>query len=436
MTSRLIQQAIQDVIPSQDKPYPPQLISYATTLSLTSTQKSKFLQGGYEFAKYHLSVYAAVVQLKERLNLPDPTTDKIPIPPKQVNNIVNSFLQLIIDPASNPTTPRKRRMTPSLTPSTRSSKKRNVNTQLATPESTPTKPKVVQSLKDADETSLKSANNVNDVTKKLLDLADAENSEDVIDEDDIFDSQEEFDYGSEEDPDEISDQEYTEPGIKIHTPRASPARRVGRPRKVIEDADSQSPADSTPKKRGRPRKHPLPEETGIALKGNSALIDVQIESTKKPMTLKQLETFCRRLDIPLATIQNIILSFNEFRNRIKNEWALLCGLVAVAYTRLYHSECNSEIGVKKSFYDNLHELQNGGLRKQDLGYWVGVVERLVSSKQWVRNLEMVSGNPEKWMELPTIGDMVSASVRYTSHAYLKMFEDWKMAFCAEFEIKL
>lgn len=123
MSTAFIKNAIRDVVPTLEEPYPEELIEYANSLYALSKIRQA-LNPKYEVARYHLCCYLTVEKLCGRLNLPDPVDDKIPIPNRKVRSAIVDFKRgLTVNSATPPQTPRKRR-------------RRRAEHQLLTPPST------------------------------------------------------------------------------------------------------------------------------------------------------------------------------------------------------------------------------------------------------------------------------------------------------------
>lgn len=117
MSKPQLVQSLKDTIPTFSGNYPPELLSYVDSLYLLSHQQIPVLPNRGEIARYHLCAYLGVERCQERLNLPSPLSQKIPLQPKIVEKLLQDLRMLLVkSPASSP---RKRLHTPNSSPSKR-----------------------------------------------------------------------------------------------------------------------------------------------------------------------------------------------------------------------------------------------------------------------------------------------------------------------------
>ncbi len=125
MSTQFIINAIRDILPTLQEPYPKELVEY--TNSLYSLSKIKqVLNPQYEIARYHLCCYLTVEKFRSRLSLPEPTFEKIPIPERKLRSVMLEFKGGLLKKSEvmSPMTPRKRKRRYDQLPTPQSSGKR------------------------------------------------------------------------------------------------------------------------------------------------------------------------------------------------------------------------------------------------------------------------------------------------------------------------
>lgn len=117
MSKHQLVQSLKDTLPTFSGDFPPQLLSYVDSLYLLSHQQLPVLPNRGEVARYHLCAYLGVERCQERLKLPIPLAQKIPLQPKIAEKLLQDLRLLVVkSPASSP---RKRVQTPTSSPSKR-----------------------------------------------------------------------------------------------------------------------------------------------------------------------------------------------------------------------------------------------------------------------------------------------------------------------------
>ena len=125
MSTQFIINAIRDILPTLQEPYPKELVEYTNSLYSLSKVK-QVLNPQYEIARYHLCCYLTVEKFRSRLSLPEPMFEKIPIPGRKLRSVMLEFkggLTKRKETASQ-VTPRKRRRRYDQLPTPRSTGKR------------------------------------------------------------------------------------------------------------------------------------------------------------------------------------------------------------------------------------------------------------------------------------------------------------------------
>lgn len=117
MSKPQLVQSLKDTLPTYSGSYPPELLSYVDSLYLLSHQQIPVLPNRGEIARYHLCAYLGVERCQERLNLPTPLRQKIPLQPKIVDKLLQDLRMLLVKSPSS--SPRKRLHTPNSSPSKR-----------------------------------------------------------------------------------------------------------------------------------------------------------------------------------------------------------------------------------------------------------------------------------------------------------------------------
>lgn len=106
-----VKQSLKDIAPGIKEPLPTQLLQFAESLYLISLQKKGNL-GKNEVARHLICAFLAVNKYQHQFNLPPPVVWKIPIPPRQVNKVVEEFSNLANQVKSVTSTPKKPRLSP------------------------------------------------------------------------------------------------------------------------------------------------------------------------------------------------------------------------------------------------------------------------------------------------------------------------------------
>lgn len=152
MSHQFIVNAIRDIVPTLEEPYPKEIIDYTNSLYSLSKVKGS-LDSQFELARYHLCCYLTIEKFAERLQLPEPSSSKIPIPSRKIRSTVVNFRRSLLARPQQldtpPSTPRKRRRRRQLdTPEStgKHPSRRGTPSKLnpyATPESTPSRNGVI-----------------------------------------------------------------------------------------------------------------------------------------------------------------------------------------------------------------------------------------------------------------------------------------------------
>lgn len=100
-----VTQSIKDIIPTCPDPIPPQLISHIDSLYKISLQKIPNLPNKSEIARYHICTYFAIEKLQNKLDLPGPLKDKIPVSPRHLNRVLDDFRENVLGMARESLTP-------------------------------------------------------------------------------------------------------------------------------------------------------------------------------------------------------------------------------------------------------------------------------------------------------------------------------------------
>ncbi|VEU23406.1 DEKNAAC104634 [Brettanomyces naardenensis] len=140
-----------------------------------------------------------------------------------------------------------------------------------------------------------------------------------------------------------------------------------------------------------------------------------------------LVSFCNRFYIQEDTTRKILKTFKEFHLRVKNPWGLLCGLVAISFICLNRDLINNKIGYKSKLYQNLQILQTGGLKMEEIGEWVKIVESLCAEEPWIKELEELPGGKNyrrSVFGIPSLGSFISSSVSYHSVQMDSAYREW------------
>lgn len=117
MSKHQLVQSLKDIIPTYSGDFPPELLSYVDSLYSLSHQHLPVLPNRGEVARYHLCAFLGVERCQERLNLPIPLSQKIPLQPKFVEKLLQDLRMLVVKSPSS--SPRKRVQTPNSSPTKR-----------------------------------------------------------------------------------------------------------------------------------------------------------------------------------------------------------------------------------------------------------------------------------------------------------------------------
>lgn len=342
MSSKLIRNALSEVIPSFQAEPPLVLINYIDSLYSLSTMKLPLKQQE-EVARYHLCAVVAVERMLEKHNLPHPEIDQIPVAPLVAKRLIVEIRDMVNNKGGSPT---KSRM---LSP---------VKSRVSTP-----------------RTNRKSA---------------------------------------------------------VSTPTSSATR------KLFQDPKTPTPsAEGTPTRRSRGRPPGALNRTTLEKMGQSPF---QTASTikvitpflspnkKKFISTPELISFCNKFQLPQQVTANVLHTFSEYHNRIKHEWALLCGLVALVYTIMHHDLINRKPSVKADFFDKLHSLQNGALLRQSLSEWINLIHEFFKDVKWVKQLKFEYGYfSNSNIEIPSMGNMLLVNPILQPE---DEYQAWKQRSCA------
>lgn len=113
--SKQVRQSIQDVLPTATE-LPSKLVSFTESLYSMSVQKQP-LPPRAEIARYHICAYLAAEKYHDQLQLPEPSTTKIPLQPKVVFKILDDFRVNLLNGVRSPSTTPKKTRTPQSSPS-------------------------------------------------------------------------------------------------------------------------------------------------------------------------------------------------------------------------------------------------------------------------------------------------------------------------------
>lgn len=114
MNRLLLSQSLKDLLPTFSGEYPPQLVAYTDSLYQLSLLKIPSLPHKADVARHHLCAFLAIEKYKDRLNLPSPLMQKIPLQPRLVEKVLNDLEQKVVVGCNSPvTTPTKPNLLPS-----------------------------------------------------------------------------------------------------------------------------------------------------------------------------------------------------------------------------------------------------------------------------------------------------------------------------------
>lgn len=116
-----------------------------------------------------------------------------------------------------------------------------------------------------------------------------------------------------------------------------------------------------------------------------------IKRRVKDITRTDVVAVCNRFCLPALAARGVLRLFKNYCTRVKNEWVVLCGLIGLAYTRVFWRELASDPLLRERFVDRLVQLQHGGLEPAQVEEWIGLADALCGHERWVRDVEMALG---------------------------------------------
>lgn len=110
---------------------------------------------------------------------------------------------------------------------------------------------------------------------------------------------------------------------------------------------------------------------------------------RRIVTLPDFVRFANTFHIPDVVTTKLLNSFARHRDKYKKktEWIIACGLVYGAYRRINHQLLDKQLGELKKVQDQIHRCQKGGINRDQLELYLGVVDDYVKEELWVRELE-------------------------------------------------
>ncbi|KAH3668790.1 hypothetical protein OGAPHI_002545 [Ogataea philodendri] len=353
--SQFILSALQDVVPTHTGPIPKEVIDYANYLYLSS-KSSCPLAAQLEIGRCHLCCFLTVDKFKNKFDLPDPSVNRIPIPKRKAVTVLADFRHKLSGAGSKQgadllRTPTKRRVV-----------------QLATPETTPGRKRVVDLTEQTTPSKRRNVLNTPESTPKTL---------------------------RNEEPDKVD---------------AGTAAKSLQKRLLAAADDVKGPA-----KRGRKKGFKLLSMADRSLNDDTII------------TTPHLVAFCNKFYLPEEITRCILETYKHYYYRTKSPWGLLCGLVSIAYLHLNQDKVVQNMGFKTKFFKNLQIHQNGGLKYNELVDWVALVEKLCDNEKWIKDLggrEMLESETKLPFGLPTLNSFVTPRVCYFSDRMEAEYVTW------------
>ncbi|ANB15932.1 Origin recognition complex subunit 6 [Sugiyamaella lignohabitans] len=91
MTSKVLENALEGLLPSVYPQFPKELISLSNSLLSQSKANVSSLKPDEEIARMTLCCHLAIERLTDSFNFPPPSTKKVPVPPKVYQNLLRLF---------------------------------------------------------------------------------------------------------------------------------------------------------------------------------------------------------------------------------------------------------------------------------------------------------------------------------------------------------
>lgn len=328
-----LSQSLRDLLPTYSGEYPPQLVAYTDSLYQLSLLKIPSLPHKADVARHHLCAFLAIEKYKDRLSLPPPLLQKIPLQPRLVEKVLSDLEQKVVVGCTSPvSTPTKQKnpfisTTPNLLPSKRSytpgtssplkkiQKLASEASPIGSQQSSPTNSK---SLRDHDSPFNVKSNGTSTSGKQSA---------------------------------------LTSP---VETPNSSPRKPVGRPPKMSKNSPSKVEASNTT--RIRYIRH---------------------------ISIADFISFANTFYIPASVTPQILETFTREQHKFlkRNDWLLACGLIHAAYIRINHRILENTLGKKAELQDQLFQYQKGGLMKANMVNWLNIVEESIKNEPWAVDLE-------------------------------------------------
>lgn len=402
----------EDILPGYVDAIPTKLSQFAELIHLASMRLPLSLDANA--ARFHMCVYLAAERLHQRLGLPEPERQKIPCRPKVMEKALNELRSRVVDELSTPigspvTTPTKPRRS-SLTP-------------LGTPTSSPTKQPPLP---------LKHLPRKLSPLKRLREAAAEDDDDDGL----------------------------NTPARKRRFPGAVDLPPVSEspfnpdpttPTKLLHDRDPlDSDEDFVESPSKSPALSPSKSSTSPSKPSSKTSIPKKVLYDRRVVKIVDFVKFANTFYIPDIITTKLLNSFARHRDKFKKrgEWPLACGLVYGAYKRINHRRLE-KLGETKNIIDKIHTWQKGGMTREYMELFFGIVEDYVRNEAWVRQLERdymgfrgkeryeqerseyearTGGTPEaiKHNELLVqLGAMVTGANEYQLQAQQEYYEVWK-----------
>lgn len=317
-------QALSDVVPGHEGPFPPVVVRFANALCSLSVQKRPVLPQNAEVARHHICAYLAAEKYAERTDMAAPSLNMIPVPPKIATRVIdefrNSFMAELGTPASSPaTTPRANKVV-----NFASGESGSPNLARSTPNGSPRRLAATTPHKSSP-------------LKRVRKAATGEDS--------------------------------TEP-----TPKRSLA--------MLRDADSPFNPKTNPLDRPRGLESPTPPADDAAYKVQYRSDKRHMSLSEfvaicnhfyipAVYTAQMLRTFVSQ----------------RHRYAKKSEWLLACGMVHAAYVRINHRLLAQKMGARTDFQNQLFQYQVGGLARWNMLLWCNIVDSTVRDEPWIAAIE-------------------------------------------------
>ncbi|CDR46172.1 CYFA0S22e00870g1_1 [Cyberlindnera fabianii] len=204
--------------------------------------------------------------------------------------------------------------------------------------------------------------------------------------------------------------------------------------KKLEAAADDSPIKKTPQK-SSPNKKLQKKIEAFAAKDlapplEATVSGLDLEALTSPekqfilLSSREITALCNKFEIESEITKHIIDTFQQYFNKVTNEWILICGLVLNCYFVVNHRALESQVGAKTSVFKIMFNLQNGGLMLNDIHSSVGIVRSIIEYSRWFKKLRVKYNYPASESISFTSDSMIGPAYRFHSAEAREQQAQW------------